>query len=77
MVAVEHGLERLRLLHLGMLRAQRLDAVEREGELEADPGGAAHSGLRRRTTTPGRRNTSPRTPNCAPDRKTPLRGPGP
>ena len=35
-VALEDALERLRRLPLGMLRSQRLDAIEREGELEVD-----------------------------------------
>ena len=35
-VALEHRLERLLGLPLRMLRRQRLDAVEREGELEID-----------------------------------------
>ena len=33
-VAFEYRLERLRVFPLGMLRRQRLDAVEREGELD-------------------------------------------
>ena len=31
-VALEHALERLLLFPLGMLRRQRLDAIEREGD---------------------------------------------
>jgi hypothetical protein len=35
-IALEHRLERLRVLPFRVLRRQRLDAVEREGKLEID-----------------------------------------